>query len=484
MQRRLFCTLAAGLALACTLAATLRGVETPVAGNPAGLTIHEWGTFTSLQDESGQAIGGINTDDEPVPDFVHDVARLLLLSPTEVPPIFFQGAPSCHPDVTMRLETPVLYFHAPRDFQGAADVSVAFNGGWLTQFYPQAAATTPGIKTDGWGFGHLTGQTVGRLDWRGLKVNAAGEGPQTTAHVWLAPRAVQASVVQTQEGEREKFLFYRGVGHLDAPLRVVRSADGRKLDVLAGNTLSTGLLPIGKLWLVDIRPDGTAAYSTLGPVTPAGRSDAPLVTAAAEFANGAYDTKTVDRLRAELRSALVAQGLNADEADALLNTWELSYFKSPGLRLFFLVPQTWTDRVLPLTVAGVPAVTRVMVGRIELVTPRQRALLADIAAGPPADAQTLFQSFDGLRSRPENRVAWNEVFAGTKSLAQAGVKVPASYQSYLDLGRFRNALILDEERRGGNAKISRFIQACHLEGYKVPIWAEILGHLGGESSLP
>src|SRR5580698_11047155 len=74
----------------------------------APLVVHEWGTFTSLQNETGQAIGGINTDDEPVPKFVHRLANFLLLSPTEVPAFFFQGAPRCHPDVTMRLETPVL----------------------------------------------------------------------------------------------------------------------------------------------------------------------------------------------------------------------------------------------------------------------------------------------------------------------------------------------------------------------------------------
>src|SRR5438093_717108 len=67
--------------------------------------IHEWGTFTALQDEEGKAVGGINTDDERVPAFVHDIARDLLIPPTQVPPSFFQGAPSCHPDITMRLET-------------------------------------------------------------------------------------------------------------------------------------------------------------------------------------------------------------------------------------------------------------------------------------------------------------------------------------------------------------------------------------------
>src|SRR5437867_9591477 len=84
----------------------------PAFGQGPGLVVHEWGTFTSLQDETGAAIGGINTDDEPVPKFVHRLADLLLLSPSDLPaPILFQGAPHCHPDVTMPLETPVIYFH-------------------------------------------------------------------------------------------------------------------------------------------------------------------------------------------------------------------------------------------------------------------------------------------------------------------------------------------------------------------------------------
>src|SRR5438046_5146651 len=79
------------------------------------LVVHEWGTFTSLQDEAGRAIGGINSDDEPVPKFVHDLNRLLILRPDQLPPVCYQGAPRCHPDVTMRLETPVIYFHLPHD---------------------------------------------------------------------------------------------------------------------------------------------------------------------------------------------------------------------------------------------------------------------------------------------------------------------------------------------------------------------------------
>ena len=118
--------------------------------------LHEWGTFTSLQDESGQAIGGINTDDEPVPPFVHRPDGFSLINPSELPPTYFKGVPVCHPDVTMRLETPVIYFHPPA---GATDirtasVAVKFHGGWLSEFYPDAGVTVPGYADEHHRFGH------------------------------------------------------------------------------------------------------------------------------------------------------------------------------------------------------------------------------------------------------------------------------------------------------------------------------------------
>ena len=94
------------------------------------LVVHEWGTFTSLQDEAGRTLGGINSDDEPVPAFCHDVAWWLVSRPSDLPPVASKGVAWCNPDVTMRLETPVLYFHLPA---GAAcpltaSVKVAFRG--------------------------------------------------------------------------------------------------------------------------------------------------------------------------------------------------------------------------------------------------------------------------------------------------------------------------------------------------------------------
>src|SRR5947209_4619873 len=80
---------------------------------PSGerLVVHEWGTFTALQDEQGRTIRGINTDDEPLPDFVHNAHGMLLQNPSDIPPVQFKGVSRVHPDVIVRLETPVLYFY-------------------------------------------------------------------------------------------------------------------------------------------------------------------------------------------------------------------------------------------------------------------------------------------------------------------------------------------------------------------------------------
>lgn len=241
-------------------------------------TVHEWGTFTSLQDESGNAIGGINTDDEPVPRFVHELASFILLRPTEVPNNFFQGAPSCHPDVTMRLETPVIYFHPPavKTNIQVVNVQVKFRGGWLTEFYPDAYPDALEFKDNGFQpgparlfrFGHLRSNTESKLTWDNLKIGGDWALTNTTAHVWTSPRAVQSASVQTTNGESEKFLFYRGLAHLNAPLKISRDANSGQL--LFRSQLEN--LPVNKplmissLWLVDIRTDGKIAFRPLPPV--------------------------------------------------------------------------------------------------------------------------------------------------------------------------------------------------------------------------
>src|SRR5438128_2448623 len=78
----------------------------------------------------------------------------------------------------------------------------------------------------------LTYKSLGTLSWRGLKIGGTQDGPSTDVPAWLAPRRVSgAASVRTAAGEAERYLFYRGVGRMDAPLSIVRTADGTQLQV-------------------------------------------------------------------------------------------------------------------------------------------------------------------------------------------------------------------------------------------------------------
>jgi len=444
-------------------------VSMPLVGDDAAagdrLVVHEWGTFTSFQNERGEAFRYLNTNDEPVPGFVHELRKqgVYRYWPTELPPVV-QGAPLAHEDVTMRLETPVIYFHPPKSHSAelTLDVDVEFHGGWLTQFYPTAEASVIGAKATGFRWADLNENTVGQLSWKSLNVGSRGMGPETTEPVWTAPRAVAAAQVSCS-GESERFLFYRGVAHLEAPLRVVR--DKRSPDTLHIVTQADKSSPlvgrrtkIDGVWLADVRPDGTVAFRALPELMLDGKPSQSVATTAGVFGAEEYSKENLARLRAEMRSSLEAHGLFADEGEALLRTWELSYFQSPGLRLFFMVPRDWTDQKLPLSISVPADIVRVMVGRIELVTPRQRETIRRIAQDSTADLRSVVDAMRQLQQDRSRSDKYKAIASGRGNPDDLGVPVPESYRGFLELGRFRIALLLDVIERDRQAKaISHFL---------------------------
>src|SRR5688572_22211946 len=92
------------------------------------IVVHEWGTFTVLQDEQGRAVAGINSDDEPLPEFVHTLGGHPGRKLNQIfNPLNFalgKAIPECHPDVKLRLETPVTYFYPPKGHTGAVTLNV------------------------------------------------------------------------------------------------------------------------------------------------------------------------------------------------------------------------------------------------------------------------------------------------------------------------------------------------------------------------
>jgi hypothetical protein len=428
------------------------------------IVAHEWGTFTSLQNELGKELGGINVDDEPVPEFVHNLSRFLLVPTflTEASWIYrMKQVPRQHPHVTMRLETPVIYFYRP-DGDGSPltlDVDVRFRGGWISEFYPNGEADAPGLRDPDFDFGDLRPDGIGRVTWRGLRVGTENAWPETEEHVWVTPRRVKALGVTTALGESERYLFYRGVGRVPSPLRVISDREKQEIEIRGNSIDLDAALPfeVPLLWLVDVRTDGALAFREIngGALDPHGART--FARASWVFEPKDYAKENLDRLWKAMHGVLVSQGLYDDEATAMLSTWKRAYYTSPGRRLFFPVPRAWVDHRLPLEISAQAKIERVFVGRIELVTERHEDILRELAKTVP----------DGewIRRMPRND-ATERFFAGRTDFGDLGVPIPRDYQLYLDLGRFRSALIAEEERRRPSDMISRFIDTYGLKSYR------------------
>lgn len=437
------------------------------AENSKRLVVHEWGTFTALQDDYGRQVAGINVDDEPLPQFVHNLNRWILSRPLALPSEYSKGLPPRHPYVTVRLETPVIYFYPPQGQTSplTLDVDVSLRGGWLTEFYPLAEAKAPGLTTSTSDFRRvpITSDTTGSLSWKNLSIGSNGSWPSTEEHVWLAPRKTAATPVGTSDGEAEKYLFYRGVGNFDAPLAISRMADPGRLDIRGclNEVLSSGeRATIRAIWLVHIRPDGKSAFRRTAPVEVSAHCDPVVATLQADFAEQEYEYGNIQKLEGQMRPALVAEGLFEDEARAMLETWNRAYFQKPGLRVFFTVPRVWTDARMPLSISAPAEIQRVMVGRIELKSPEQRALLKQLAHATISDPKWV----NKIPNTPNAR----RFMKGDSDFGDLGVPIPADYRMYLDLGRFRNALVVAEARQHPSGSLSKFIAAYKLADIITP----------------
>jgi hypothetical protein len=84
-----------------------------------------------------------------------------------------------------------------------------------------------------------------------------------------------------------------------------------------------------------------------------------------------------------IASELVNNGLYEAEALAMVNTWEKSYFQTPGIRVLYIVPNNTTESILPLAVVPAPVeLKRVLVGRVEIMSKNQEiAYLKTIQEG-------------------------------------------------------------------------------------------------------
>ncbi|HEX6243174.1 MAG TPA: hypothetical protein VFZ61_19810, partial [Polyangiales bacterium] len=202
--------------------------------------------------------------------------------------------------------------------------------------------------------------------------------------IWVPSRRVASVPVAVGE-ERERFIFYRGLGAFELPLRTTVDASDR----IRIENRSTDESPA--LFLLRVHPGGGAIVELGALRGGATMADVVSPVSGKERNLDAY----VADAQTKIAAALERTGLYPDEARAMVDTWSKSYFKSEGLRVLYVVPRAWTDKLLPLRLEPAPSeLVRTLVGRVELLAPsEERALLAQVsdaaARGLPADGMVL-----------------------------------------------------------------------------------------------
>ncbi len=382
--------------------------------------LHEWGTFTTVSGSDGGLLTGLEEEEEHLPAFVHSHLGMMPSSslyypyfdPSQinkpprnhhqisvmldgidekdrvlVPGASFKGMPMANlQNVTVKMETPVIYFYG--DDTPKVNIKVGFNGGTISQWYPQRkSGDTPNKIPKGKyplspelnklagdkemilllnpiDFGNAAKPYEGAIEWDVEILPKSEADPALTFKpaentTWIYPRVPAANVIKVGN-EYEDFLFYRGIGNFELP--VTFSVDSAESVHVKNHSKQ----PVPFAFAFE-NIGGEFRYKTIGTIA---------VGAVAKVTEKEWVKPTSLEMQQKevfqiMHKGLTAQGLSSDEANGMIKTWWKSYFSKPGLRVFWIVPQTDLEKILPLKANPAPAnQVRVLVGRADIMRPK------------------------------------------------------------------------------------------------------------------
>lgn len=373
------------LDLYCSALFTLILCSTPVPGESVDdLIVHEWGTFTSVQGSDGNLLDWQGAEIGELPAFVYDWANpgLERHANAMMTALFTK---QCLPSL-QRMETPVIYFYS--DVPRTVDITIDFPQGKITEWYPQATeiGSSQLVSSEDFRAHHGAPAGVGSLIcWSEVEVlpgqaGAAGVDTLptgTSGNHYFAARATDSAMLRMStepdmggNDEHEKFLFYRGVGRFGTPLTVILTNGLIHLS-------NTGTTPLRNLLALQVQ-GGQTTFTTIKELNPNATHSVRLDAATGHRTHA----QTMAQISQVLEEALVGEGLFRREAEAMVNTWQDTWFEDPGVRILYILPRTWTDRTLPITINPEPTeLARVMVGRAEVITPEMQEELCRYVRG-------------------------------------------------------------------------------------------------------
>ena len=336
---------------------------TPQAPPIPAFVVHEWGTFTSVMDKTGEPLPGLHIEEEGLPPFVHgrcDSGPVCLT-------VGDKDLESLPEAVTQKLETPVLFFYS--DTPKTVRVTVDFPDGIISQHFPRASAFAPAV-------GAMDGIRDGAMSWE-VQLDPAiplDTFPWVPADdIWAPSRLVAATPLRVGD-EHERFIFYRGLGRFTPPMRITTQGTQATFHNDSADAIAAA-------FHLRLDPDGSGHWQRLGAIAPRSSTTFETSKPGAPGSSGS-DPRSgnahLDDARADLISALTDSGLRPDEALSMVDTWSHSYFQSTGTRVLYIVPSRWTDSLLPIAIDPPPdELVRTLVGRVEIFSDADESALMD-----------------------------------------------------------------------------------------------------------
>jgi hypothetical protein len=319
------------------LAIALLGSAAMAADPPAKkLTVHEWGVFR-VHEDAEMANADIKALWDGLPEFVYGYIRGRLL-------------PRHWGAVEIR-DRPVIFFHAAEPM--LLSMKVDFPGGMPGVWWPGTVAPAvfgdqkppAAAKSLSWDIGLIQAP-------QGWMPKTAGPPPVPKDHWFERLRQVKSDELFSRFGpgghyvEREKFVYYDGLFPQAKWVKIGVEKDGISLT----NRVKHAVFDVT---VVDRRGDAKVRVGRVEKLDAGATSKNIAFTEidASRFASEASQT---------LSKQLVAAGLNDDEAASLVDLWKKEMFETPGLHVFYRLPQEEYERLLPMTLAPKPhAVVRV-----------------------------------------------------------------------------------------------------------------------------